>query len=133
MLHPEAKLLEMFPLFCLLPIIQKDVRLGRIGGGPNADPVKAPVFHLLVSARLDAPDELFDGLKRPPVAQKQVDEGREPTVIIHRLPSSCFAGTAAARRPSFIFLSGNAVLPRPTLPEESRSDPVNAIDRALDL
>ena len=65
MFHPEAKLLEMFPLLGLLPIIQKDVRLGRIGGGPNTDPVRAPVLHLLVSTRLDAPDELFDGLERP--------------------------------------------------------------------
>ena len=29
--HIEAKLLEMFPLLGLLPIVQKDVRLGRIG------------------------------------------------------------------------------------------------------
>jgi len=70
----------MFPLFGLLPIIQKDVRLRRIGGGPNADPVRAPVLHLLVSTRLDAPDELFDGLERPPVAQEQVDEeGNRPS------------------------------------------------------
>jgi len=68
MLHPEVKLLEMFPLFGLLPIIQKDVRLGRVGGTPNADPVRAPVFHLLIRAHLDAPDEFFDGLERPPMA-----------------------------------------------------------------
>jgi len=62
-LHPEAELLEVFPLFGLLTIIQKDVVLGRIGGGPNADPVGAPVLHLQIGARLDAPDELLDGLK----------------------------------------------------------------------
>jgi len=66
MLHLEAKLLEMLPLFGLLPIIQKDIRFGRVGGGLNADPVGAPVLHLLVSTRLDAPDELLDGLERPP-------------------------------------------------------------------
>jgi len=115
-LHPEVKLLEMFPLFGLLPIIQKDVRLGRVGGSPNADPVGAPVLHLLIGARLDAPDELLDGLERPPVAQKQVDEGGEPPVVIHRLPDPGLAGTTAARHLGFVFLGGNAVLPRPTLP-----------------
>ena len=96
MFHPEAKLLEMFPLLGLLPIIQKDVRLGRIGGGPNADPVRAPVLHLLVSMHLDAPDELFDGLERPPVAQEQVDEGGEPPVIINRHPGPSLAGATTA-------------------------------------
>ena len=133
MLHPEVKFLEMFPLLGLLPIIQKDVRLGRIGGGPNTDPVGAAVFHLLIGARLDAPDKLFDGLERHPVAQKQVDEGGEPPVVIQHLPSSRLASTTAARCPDFVFLSGNAVLPRPTLSKEPGSDPVNAVDRALDL
>ena len=96
MLHPEAKLLDMLPLFGLLPIIQENVWLGRIGGGPNADPVGAPVLHLLVGARLDAPDELLDGLERPPVAQEQVDEGGEPPVVIHRLLGPGLAATAAA-------------------------------------
>ena len=63
MLHPEAKLLEMLPLLGLLPIVHTDVRLGRVSGGPNADPVGAPVLHLQIGARLDAPDELLDGLK----------------------------------------------------------------------
>ena len=111
MLHPEAKLLEMLPLFGLLPIIQKDIRFGRVGGGPNADPVGAPVLHLLVDARLDALDELLDRLERPPVVQEQVDELGEPPVVIHRLPCPGLAGTSVARRPSFVFLSGNAVLP----------------------
>ena len=66
MLHPEAKLLEMLPLFGLLPIVHKNVRLGWVGGGPDADPVGAPVFHLLLRARLNAPDELLDRLERPP-------------------------------------------------------------------
>ena len=66
MLHPEAKLLEMFPLFGLLLIIHKDVRVGWVGGGPNADPVGALVFHLL-RARLDTPDELLDSLEQPPM------------------------------------------------------------------
>ena len=43
MLHPEAKLLEMLPLLSLLPIVHKNVRLGRVGGGPDVDPVGAPV------------------------------------------------------------------------------------------
>jgi hypothetical protein len=66
-LHPEAKLLEMFPLLGLLPIIHKDVRLGWVGGGPNADLIGAPVFHLLLRAHLDTPDELLDTLERPPM------------------------------------------------------------------
>ena len=70
MLHPEAKLLEMLPLLGLLPIVHKDVRLGRVGGGPNADPVGALVLHLLIGARLDTPNELLNSLERPPVAQK---------------------------------------------------------------
>ena len=69
-LHPEVKLLEMFPLFGLLPFIHKGVRLGWVGGGPNADPIRAPVFHLLLHARLDTPDELLDSLERPPMTQK---------------------------------------------------------------
>ena len=133
MLHPEAKLLEMFPLLGLLSIVQKDVRLGRVGGGPNTDPVRAPVFHFLIRARLDAPDEFFDVLERPPRMQKQVDEGGEPPVVIHRLLSSRLASTTAARWPGFVFLGGNAVLPQPTLSKEPGSNPVDAIDRALDL
>ena len=54
MLHPEAKLLEMLPLFGLLPIIHKDIRLGWVGGVPNADPTRAPVLHLLLRACFDA-------------------------------------------------------------------------------
>ena len=133
MLHLEAKLLEMFPLLDLLLIVQKDVRLGRVGGGLNTDPVRAPVFHFLIRAHLDASDEFFDGLERPPVTQKQVDEGGEPPVIIHHLPSPRLASTTAARRPGFVFLRGNVVLPRPTLSKEPGSDPFNAVDRALDL
>ena len=133
MLHPEAKLLEMLPLFGLLPIIQKDVRLGRVGGSSNADPIGAPVFHLLLRARLDTPDELLDGLERPPVTQKQVNEGGESPVIIHGLPSPGIAGTTAARHPGFIFLGENAILPRSTISKESRSYPLDAVDCALDL
>jgi hypothetical protein len=67
MLHLEAKLVEVFLHFGLLPIIQKDVRLGRVGGGPDANPVRAPVLHFLLRARLNAPDELLDGLERFPM------------------------------------------------------------------
>jgi len=70
MLHPEVKLLEMLPFLGLLPIVHKDVRLGWVGGGPDADPVEAPVLHLLLRARLDALDELLDGLERPPMMPK---------------------------------------------------------------
>ena len=97
------------------------------------DPIRAPVFHLPIRTRLDASDELFDGLERPPMMQKQVDEGGESPVVIHSLPCSGFTGTAAAQRPGFVLLGGNAILPRPTLSKESRSDPLDAIDRALDL
>ena len=67
MLHPEAKLLEMLPLFGLLPIIHKYIRLGWVGGGPNADSIGATVLNLLLRTRLDAPDELLDSLERPPM------------------------------------------------------------------
>jgi len=62
-LHLEVKLLEMFPLFSLLPIIHKDIRLGWVGGGPNVDLTGAPVLHLLLRARLDTPDKLLDSLE----------------------------------------------------------------------
>ena len=54
MLHLEAKLLEMFPLFGLLPIIHKDIRLGWIGGGPNANPTGAQ-FSISSSVRALTP------------------------------------------------------------------------------
>ena len=133
MLHPEAKLLDMLPLFGLLPIIQENVWHGRIGGGPNADPVGAPVLRLLIGPCLDASDELLDGLERPPVAQEQVDEGGEPPVVIHCLLGPGLTGTSTARRPSLVLLSRNTVLPRPTLPEESQSNSVHAVDCAPDL
>ena len=111
MLHPKAKLLKMLPLLSLLPILHKDVRLGWLGGGPDADPVGAPVLHILLRARLDASNELLDGLERPPMMQKQVNEGGESPVVIHGLPGPGLASTTAVRRPGFVFLDGNAVLP----------------------
>ena len=63
MLHPNAKLIEMLPLFSLLLIIHKNISLGWVGGGPNADPTGAPVLHLLLRVRLDTPDELLDSLE----------------------------------------------------------------------
>jgi len=121
MLHLEVKLLKMLPLFGLLPIIHKDVRLGRVGGGPNADPIWAPVLHLLLRARLDALDELLDGPERSPMMQKQVNKGGESPVVIYGPPSPGVVGITAARRPSFVFLGGNAILPWSTLSKESRS------------
>jgi len=61
-LHPEAELLNVLPFLSLLPIVEEDVGLRRIGGSPDADLVGAPVLHLLVGPRLDAADELLDGL-----------------------------------------------------------------------
>ena len=49
-LHPQAKLLDVLPLLGLLPVVQKDIGFGRIGGSPDADPVGTPVLHLLVGA-----------------------------------------------------------------------------------
>ena len=63
MLNPEAELLDVLPLFGLIPIIQEDVGLRRIGGSPDADPVGALILHLLVGLRLDAANELLDGLE----------------------------------------------------------------------
>jgi len=133
MLHPEAKLLEMLPLFGLLLIIHKDIRLGWVGGGPNADPTGAPVLHLLLRARLDAPDELLDSLERPPMMQKQVNEGGESPVIIYYPPGPGLAGTTDAQRPGFILRGGIGILPRSSFSEKSRSDPLDAVDRALDF
>jgi hypothetical protein len=62
-LHPQAKLLDVFPLPSLLLIIWEDVGLRQIGGSPDADPIGAPILHLLVGPRLDAMDELLDGLE----------------------------------------------------------------------
>jgi len=86
MLHPKAELLDVLPFFGLLPVVQENVGFRRVGGSPDADPVGAPVLHLLVGARLDASDELLNSLEQPPVAQEQVDEGGEPPVVVHRFP-----------------------------------------------
>ena len=82
MLHPKAELLDVLPLLCLLPIVQKDVRLGRVVGGPDADPIGAPVLHLPVGPCLDTADEILDGLEGAPMAQEQVDEAWEPPVVV---------------------------------------------------
>jgi len=86
MLHPKAELLNVFPLLCLLPIVQEDVRLRRVVGGPDADSFRAPMLHLPVGLRLYAADEILDGLEGPPMVQEQVDEAWEPPVIVR--PSS---------------------------------------------
>ena len=119
MLHAKAKLLVMFPLFGLLPIIHKNIRLGWVGGGPNADPIGALVLHLLLRARLDASDELLDGLERPPVTQKQINKGGESPIVIHGPPGPGLGGTTAARRPGFVFLGGIVILPWSTLSKKS--------------
>lgn len=133
MLHPEAKLLEMFPLLGLLPIIHKDVRLGWVGGGPNADPTGAPVVHLLLRACLDAPDELLDSLERPPMTQKQVNEGGESPVVIYYPLGPGLTGTTAARCPGFVLPGGIGILPRSSFSEKSRGDPLDSVDHALDF
>jgi len=132
-LHLEVKLLEMFPLLGLLPIIHKDVRLGWVGGGPNADLTGAAVLHLLLRACLDAPDELLDSLERPPMMQKQVNEGGESPVIIYCPPGPGLVGTTAARRPDFVLPGGIGILPRSSFSEKSGSDPLDSVDRALDF
>ena len=95
MLHPQAELLDVLPFLRLLPVVQKDVGFGWVGGSPDMDPIGTLVLHLLVSACLDASDELLDGFERPPVAQEQVDERREPPVIVHRFPRPSLAPTTA--------------------------------------
>ena len=129
MLHPKAELLDVFPLLRLLPIVKKDVRLRRVVGSPDADPIGAPVLHLPVGPCLDAADEVLDGLEGAPMAQEQVDEAWEPPVVVHCLPGSVLG----PRRPDLILLGGKAVLPCPTLPKEPWGDPVHAVDRPLDL
>jgi len=129
MLHPKAELLNVFPFLRLFPIVQEDVGLGRVGGSPDADPIGAPVLYLPVGPRLDATNKVLDGLEGPPMAQEQVDEGREPPVVVHRLPGTVLA----TRRPNLILLCRDAVLPRPALPEEPWGDPVHTVDRPPDL
>jgi len=75
MLHPKAELLDVFPLLGLLPVIQEDVRLGRIGGSTDADPIGAPVLHLQVSPRLDTANEILHGLEGSPMTS----EGNRPS------------------------------------------------------
>ena len=120
MLHLEAELLDVLPLLSLLPIVQEDVGLRRIGGSPDANPIGAPVLHLLVGPHLDAADELLDGLEGPPMAQEQVDEGREPPIIVHHLLGARFASSASARRPSLILLGGNTVLVAPSFDNKTK-------------
>ena len=70
MLHPKVELLDVFPLLRLLPIVEEDVGLRRVVGGPDTDAVGAPVLHLPVGPRLDAADEVLDGLEGAPMAQE---------------------------------------------------------------
>jgi hypothetical protein len=79
-LHPKAELLDVLPLLGFLPIVQKNVGLGRIGESPDADPIGAPVLHRLVGPRLDAADELLDDLEGPPWRRnKSTREGNRPS------------------------------------------------------
>jgi len=132
-LDPEAKLLEMLPLFGHLSIIYKDIRLRWVGGGLNTDLTGALVLHLLLRVHLDAPDELLDSLERPPMTQKQVNEGGELPVVIYHPPGPGLAGTTAARRPGFILRGGKGNLPWSTFLEKSRGDLLDAVDRTLDF
>ena len=67
------------------------------------------------------------------MAQEQVDERGEPPVVIHRLPRPSLAAATATQCPDLIFLDGDALLPRSTLPEESQRDSIHAVDRPPDL
>ena len=89
MLHPKAELLDMFPLLRLLPIVEEDVGLRRVVGGPDTDAVGAPVLHLPVSPRLNTADEALDGLEGAPMAQEQVDEAwnRPSSSTVFQVPS----------------------------------------------
>ena len=51
------------PLLSLLPIVQEDVGLRRVGGSPDVDPIGAPILYLLVGLHLDAAAELLNGLE----------------------------------------------------------------------
>ena len=51
----------------------------------------------------------------------------------HQFSISWSARALTTRRPSLVLLGGNAVLPRPTLPEESQGNSVHAVDRPPDL
>ena len=133
MLHLETKLLEVLPLLRLLPIVDNDIGLFRTSGGTKADPPGAPVFHLLLRARLDASDELLHGLERASVAQEQIDEGRKSPVVSHRPPSPGLMCVAATTSPSLVSHVDAKILPRPSDPKEPRGDPLDTIDRTFDL
>jgi hypothetical protein len=82
-LHPKTKLLEVLPLFRLIPIIHHDIGLVRRSGGSKADPPWTPVLHLLLRTCLDASDELLHCLERTPVMQELIDKGGESSVVIN--------------------------------------------------
>jgi len=67
------------------------------------------------------------------MTQKQVNEGGESPVVIHCPPGPGLAGIIAARRPGFILPGGIGILPRSPFSEKSRSDPLDAVDHALDF
>jgi len=64
---------------------------------------------------------------------KQVDKGGESPIVIYRPPGPGLAGITPAGRPGFILPSGIGIFPRTSISKESTSDPLDAIDRALDL
>ena len=67
------------------------------------------------------------------MAQKYVDERREPPVVIDRPPCPGLIGVATAESAGLVPLLGDGFLPRPPVSEEPRGKPVHAIEGALDL
>jgi hypothetical protein len=82
MLHPKAKLLEVFPLLGLLAVVHHDVRLLWGRRALETDLPGAPVLELFLRAFLYPPYELLHHLKRPPMMQEKIKKGRELPVIL---------------------------------------------------
>ena len=99
----------------------------------KADPPGAPIFHLLLRARLDALDELLHCLERASVAQEQIDQGRKSPIIIHRPLSPSLVHVATTRSPSLVSPVDAKILPRPLALKEPRGDPLDTINGTFDL
>ena len=81
--------------------------------------------------RLDAPDELLHRLERAPMTKKQINEGGESPVIINRRLGPGLVRLTATRGPSPVCPTRTEILPWPSTLNETRGNPLDTIEGAL--